>query len=62
MSKNKKAKKAGRPALAKEHRHAHVLQVRIKDDDLRLFSRAAKTSKQTLSEWIRATLRNAVKE
>jgi uncharacterized protein (DUF1778 family) len=62
VSKNRKAKKVGRPALAKEHRHAHVLQVRVKDDDLRLFSKAAKAKRQTLSEWIRANLRDAVQE
>jgi len=36
--------------------------VRVKDDDWKLFSKAAKANKQTLSEWTRATLRGAVQE
>lgn len=59
MSK-KKANKVGRPKLPKEHVHSHVLQVRLKDDDYKLILQKAKGSKQTLSEWIRATLRNSV--
>jgi len=36
--------------------------VRVKGDDFKLFSKTAKANKQTLSEWMRLTLRNAVQE
>ena len=33
------------------------MPVRVKDEEFKAFSKAAKTSKQTLSQWIRDTLR-----
>ena len=60
MKESKKHKKPGRPKIAKEHRHARIVPVRLKDDDLKLFLSAAKANKQTLSEWIRAGLRSLV--
>jgi hypothetical protein len=62
VSKNKKARKVGRPKLPKEHVHGRIIPVRFKNDDLKHFSRAARANKQTLSEWIRANLRDAVQE
>ena len=61
MTKNhKKTRKVGRPKLPKEHAHSRTVLMRVKDDDLKLFLKAAKAKKQTLSEWMRATLREAV--
>jgi len=34
--------------------------VRVKDQDFKAFMEAANKNKQTLSEWMRETLRNAI--
>jgi predicted HicB family RNase H-like nuclease len=62
VTENKKRKKPGRPKLAKEHRYSRIVPIRFKDEDLKLFAKAAKANKQNLSEWVRATLRDAAKE
>ena len=54
-----KAKKRGRPALPKKHVKSNIIPMRLKDEDLKAFSKAAKENNLTLSEWIRATLRAA---
>jgi uncharacterized protein (DUF1778 family) len=60
MSDKKTAtKKRGRPPLPKGHVKAKIVPMRLKDEDVKLFARAAKASKQTLSEWMRLTLREA---
>ena len=59
---NKKVKRRGRPRVAKEHAHSRQVIVRIKNEDYKAFSEAAAKNKQTLSEWMRATLRGAVQE
>lgn len=60
MKNNKKAKKAGRPKLAKQHRRVHVVQVRVNDSDFKALVSAAHRSKNTLSEWIRDKLLDAI--
>jgi len=55
----KPAKKRGRPPLPKKHVKTNIVPMRLKDEDLKLFSRAAQASKRTLSEWMRDTLRQA---
>ncbi len=61
MSKEKTPKKRGRgrPPLPKGHVKANIIPMRLKDEDLKAFSKAAKASKLTLSEWMRDTLRKA---
>lgn len=60
MSDTKKAtKKRGRPALPKKHVKSNIVPMRLKDEDLKLFSKAAQASKLTLSEWMRDILRGA---
>jgi hypothetical protein len=54
-----KAKKRGRPALPKKHVKANIVPMRLKDEDLKAFSKAAKDNNLTLSEWMRDTLRKA---
>lgn len=54
-----KAKKRGRPALPKKHVKSNIIPMRLKDEDLRAFSKAAKDNNLTLSEWMRDTLRKA---
>ena len=54
-----KAKKRGRPPLPKGHAKAKYVPMRLKDEDFKAFSKAAKASDQTLSEWMRNTLRKA---
>jgi uncharacterized protein (DUF1778 family) len=60
MSNNKKAKKRGRPPLPKGHVKTNIVPMRLKDEDLKLFSKAAKASEhESLSAWMRHTLREA---
>lgn len=56
----KKARKVGRPKVSKEHAHSRIALVRLKSDDFKLFLKAAKANKQTLSQWMRTTLKAAV--
>ena len=58
MSK-KKTPKRGRPPLAKGQVKAKIVPMRLHDADVKLFEKAAKATKQTLSEWMRSTLREA---
>lgn len=53
------AKKRGRPPLPKGHVKAKIVPMRLQDADVKLFEKAAKSTKQTLSEWMRVTLREA---
>ncbi len=60
MSVTKKTKKVGRPKLPKGHAKGKIVPVRLNDDELKLFSKAAEVSPhKTLSSWIRHTLREA---
>ncbi len=61
---NKKTatKKRGRPPLPKGHVKAKIVPMRLKDEDVKLFARAAKASKLTLSEWMRLALREAAQQ
>jgi hypothetical protein len=55
-----KAKKRGRPPLPKGHVKGKIVPVRLNDHELKLFTKAAKASEhETLSSWIRHTLRKA---
>ena len=58
-TKKPKAKKRGRPSLPKGEVKAKIVPMRLHDADVKLFERAAKASKVTLSEWMRDTLRQA---
>jgi len=62
MSAKKIARKRGRPPLPKGHVKAKVVPMRLDDEDVKLFAKAAKASTQTLSEWMRNTLRAAAKK
>ena len=55
-----KAKKMGRPKLPKGHAKGKIVPVRLNDEELKLFSKAAdKSEHKTLSAWIRHALRQA---
>jgi predicted HicB family RNase H-like nuclease len=60
MSRKPKTKKAGRPPLPKGSAKAGTLRVRVTPDELKAIESAAKTKKQTVSEWIRSTLNAAI--
>jgi uncharacterized protein (DUF1778 family) len=55
-----KPRKVGRPKLPKGHAKAGAIQVRLNDDDRKRIEKAAKSRKQTVSEWIRSTLSAAL--
>jgi hypothetical protein len=58
-----KAKKRGRPPLPKGEAKGKYVPLRLKDADVKAFTKAMKKSEyKNLSEWIRATLREAVSE
>lgn len=53
-------KRRGRPPLAKGQVKGRIVPVRLNDEELKLFTKAADRSEhETLSEWIRQTLRQA---
>ncbi len=54
-----KARKVGRPKMAKGDAKARIVPVRFNPDLMKRVTGAAKASKQTLSEWIRSTLNAA---
>jgi uncharacterized protein (DUF1778 family) len=60
MPSQPKPKKVGRPKLPKGHAKAGAIQVRLNDDDRKKVERAAKATKQTVSEWIRSILSAAL--
>jgi hypothetical protein len=60
LNQQTKPKKVGRPKLAKGEAKGRIVPVRFAPDDLKAITAAAKSSKQTLSEWIRGTLRAAI--
>ena len=57
-----KPKKVGRPKLAKGEVKAATVRVRSTPDELKAYGKAAKASKQSLSEWIRSTLNAGTRE
>lgn len=57
MSQRKKPKKAGRPPLPKGDAKVATLRIRVTPEELRIIESSAKATKQSVSEWIRSTLR-----
>jgi hypothetical protein len=55
-----KAKKVGRPKLPKGEAKGRIVPVRFTAVDLKAMEAAARASEQTLSEWIRNTVSNAI--
>lgn len=52
-----KAKKIGRPKLPKGHAKGKIVPIRLNDDELKRFTKAAnKSEHKTLSAWIRHAL------
>jgi predicted HicB family RNase H-like nuclease len=54
-----KPKKVGRPTLPKGNAKDVMLRVRVTEDDLKAMKGMAKGNRQSVSEWIRGTLRTA---
>ncbi|HLV95519.1 MAG TPA: hypothetical protein VKS44_10050 [Candidatus Acidoferrales bacterium] len=57
----RKRNKAGRPPLPKGEAKKGTLRVRVTPDELRQIEQSAKTTKQTVSDWIRSTINAALK-
>ncbi len=55
-----KARKVGRPKMAKGDAKARIVPVRFNPDLMKRVTAASKASKQTVSEWIRSTLDAAI--
>jgi predicted HicB family RNase H-like nuclease len=58
----KKVNKVGRPKMAKGEAKGVVMQTRIQPDERSAFEKAAQKKGLGLSEWVRQTLNNAVKQ
>lgn len=56
-----KPKRLGRPPLPKGTVRERITPVRLQDDEREAFERAAHRQGLSLSEWIRQTLREALK-
>ena len=57
----KEIKKRGRPVLPKSESKGKYVPIRLSEDDVKAFTNAMKKSDhQTLSGWMRETLREAV--
>ncbi len=56
MEQPKKARKVGRPKLAKGMAKGRIVPVRFTMDDLKAMAARAKASDQTISEWIRSMI------
>jgi len=52
----KKTKKPGRPKLPKGEAKAGYLRVRLTAEELKRLELAAKSNKQTVSEWVRGKI------
>jgi predicted HicB family RNase H-like nuclease len=60
MPKQKKSKRVGRPTLPRGQAKARIVPVRFNEDDLKRIESAAKSRKQSLSEWIRTAVTAAI--
>jgi hypothetical protein len=54
--------KVGRPRLPKGQALGKPTPIRFQDDERAMFEKAAKREGLTLSEWVRQTLKNAIKQ
>jgi predicted HicB family RNase H-like nuclease len=57
----KKPKKAGRPPLPRGEAKGRIVPVRFNGETFRAVEKAARASKQSVSEWIRSTLATMLK-
>ena len=55
MAQQKKPRKAGRPRFPKGEAKGKIVPIRVNANDLKRITAAAKTNKQSVSEWIRST-------
>jgi hypothetical protein len=55
-----KTKKVGRPKLPKGEAKGRIVPVRFTAVDLKAMAAAARAHNQTVSEWIRSTVSNAI--
>jgi hypothetical protein len=60
MPRRKKVRKVGRPALPKGQAKAKIVPVRFDAGDLKVVTAAARSKKQSVSEWIRRTIHAAI--
>jgi predicted HicB family RNase H-like nuclease len=54
------SRKPGRPKLSEADAKGRIVPVRFKAEDLEKIARAAQAKNQTLSQWIRSTLSEAI--
>ncbi len=62
MGNGKKTRPVGRPSLPKGTAKGRIVPVRFKQEEFKAISKAARASKQSLSEWIRGTLNAKITE
>ena len=57
LEQRKKARKVGRPTLPKGEAKGRIVPVRFRRTDLKAIEAAARDKNQTVSEWVRSTIR-----
>ncbi len=57
MAQQKKPRKVGRPKLPKGEAKGRIVPVRFTAEDLKAMAAAANVKNQTVSEWVRSTIR-----
>jgi hypothetical protein len=62
MPKQPEKRKPGRPKLPKGEAKGKVMPVRFAASEMRAIESAARVSSQSVSEWVRSTLRRALQE
>jgi predicted HicB family RNase H-like nuclease len=55
-----KPRRVGRPKLPKGEAKGKIVPIRFNAEDVKRVERAAKSRKQTVSEWVRSTLNAAM--
>jgi predicted HicB family RNase H-like nuclease len=59
MPKQPKARKLGRPPMAKGHAKARMLRIRVTPDEHKAIKTKAAAKNHSVSHWIRSTLKAA---
>jgi hypothetical protein len=57
-----KARKVGRPKLPKGETKGKIVPIRFNNETLKAIEAKAKLHDQTISEWIRSTVGNAIQQ
>jgi hypothetical protein len=60
LNQNRKHRNVGRPRLPKGQAKGRIVPIRLTNGEAASFAKAARATKQSLSEWVRSTLNAAI--